>query len=80
MINTADVISPKSEFEILDQFAKRLRAARKAKGITQAELGRRLGTSGYIIGLWERADRLANFGQLHMLCNILGVSIHYLIE
>lgn len=70
----------KTELEILDQFAERLRTARKARGMTQAELGRRLGTTSHMVGAWERASRLADFGQLHQICSILDVSIHYLIE
>ena len=80
MQNTANEIAYKSEFEILHQFATRLRAARKLKGITQAELGRLLDTSAHMVGLWEKAERMADFGQLHRLCRVLDVSIHYLIE
>lgn len=80
MSYAADIIPTKSSEEILKQFGTRLRAARKLKGLTQVELGRRVCTSGHMVSSWEHEKRLADFSQLHKICAILDVSIFYLIE
>lgn len=49
-----------------------LRALRKARGLTQAELGRRVGRSQKRIARIEAAPERASFDQISQLIAILG--------
>ncbi len=59
--------------------ASRIRAARRALGITQDELARRIGVSRSAIAQWE-TDRTGQVqANLARVAAVLGVSIGYLI-
>ena len=60
-------------------FSQRLLAARKAKGLTQAQLGEMIGVSEAAIGHFERARQQPSFNTLCSLGNALEVSIDYLV-
>jgi transcriptional regulator with XRE-family HTH domain len=52
---------------------------RKKKGISQAELGKIIGTSGDVIGRYERGDISPSIEAVIKIADALEVSIDYLI-
>ena len=52
---------------------------RKKKGISQVELGKQIGTSGDIIGRYERNEVKPSIEVVINIADILGVSIDYLV-
>jgi transcriptional regulator with XRE-family HTH domain len=56
----------------------RLRSARLAAGLSQAELGKRVGVVQSHISGMEIGDRTPSMEALRMLAGALGVSIHWL--
>lgn len=55
--------------------ASYLQTLRKEKGLTQAELGERLGISAQSVSNWERAESLPDTALLPELAIIYGVSV-----
>lgn len=55
--------------------ASYLQTLRKEKGLTQAELGERLGVSAQSVSNWERAESLPDTALLPELAMIYGVSV-----
>lgn len=65
-------------------FGARLSEARRKKGLTQADLGKGLGTDGKDAGKavvygWEKDLHFPRADQLAMLCERLGVGADYLL-
>ena len=58
-----------------DQLRQHLRALRKRHGLTQAQLGARIGVSQARIAEIEANPGLVNFEQLMKLLSVLGVSL-----
>ena len=58
---------------------KRLRALRKARGLTQQELGELLGVSASAVGMYEQGRREPDLATLVKLADIFGVSVDHLI-
>jgi transcriptional regulator with XRE-family HTH domain len=52
---------------------------RKKKGLSQADLGKLIGTSGDVIGRYERGDIKPSIEVVEKLANALEVSIDYLV-
>ena len=52
---------------------------RKKKGLSQAELGKMIGTSGDVIGRYERGDISPSIEAVAKIADALEVSIDYLI-
>lgn len=68
-----------AESEHRDSFGYRLKVARRAAGLTQAELGKGLGTDGVDVGKavvsgWEQEQHFPRIDQLLLICRRLGVS------
>lgn len=61
-------------------FADRLSFARKQKKIRQADLGKMVGTSGDIIGKYERGENIPSIDVAAKIANALGVTLDYLIK
>lgn len=53
---------------------------RKARSLTQAELGERLGVSSQAVSKWEKGESLPDILILPQLCGILGVTSDALLE
>lgn len=53
--------------------------ARKEKGLSQAALGKMIGTSGDIIGRYERDIMTPSIEVIIKIADVLGVSIDYLV-
>lgn len=52
---------------------------RKKKGISQADLGKQIGTSGDVIGRYERGDITPSIDVVAKLADALEVSIDFLV-
>lgn len=52
---------------------------RKKRGFSQAELGKKIGTSGDVIGRYERGDIKPSIDVVEKIADVLDVSIDYLI-
>lgn len=52
-----------------------IKAAREAKGLTQEELGKRIGVTGVTIMRYEKSQRKPNLDVLFQLSDALGVSV-----
>ncbi|MEB2780872.1 helix-turn-helix transcriptional regulator [Algoriphagus sp. C2-6-M1] len=61
-------------------FADRLAFARKQKKISQADLGKLVGTSGYIIGKYQRGENIPLIDVSAKIANSIGVTLDYLVK
>lgn len=52
---------------------------RKKKGLSQAELGKMIGTSGDVVGRYERSDISPSIEVVSKIADALEVSVDYLI-
>src|SRR5690606_19894458 len=52
---------------------------RKKKGLSQAELGKMIGTSGDVVGRYERGDISPSIEVVSKIADALEVSVDYLI-
>ncbi len=60
-------------------FAQRLKELRKEKGMTQTELGEKLGYGYTAIANYESGRNEPSLSDLHFICRILDTSSDYLI-
>ena len=60
-------------------FASRLLALRKQQGWSQPELAKKVGTSGAIIGRYERGKIIPSIGVARKLAEALAVTLDYLV-
>ena len=63
--------------DFLDGFCTRVRTARKARGLTQAEMAAALGVGGEAYRAYEKRTPLPHF-LIERFCRIAGVEIEYL--
>lgn len=61
-------------------FADRLAFARKQKKIRQADLGKMVGTSGDIIGKYERGENTPSIEVATKMADALDVTLDYLVK
>ena len=61
-------------------FGPRVLSLRKAQGWSQPELGKRIGTSGAIIGRYERGEMTPSIDVACKLADVLGVTLDYLLR
>ncbi len=61
-------------------FGDRLAFARKQKKMTQGELGGKVGTSGDIIGKYERGENMPSIDVAAKMADALGVTLDYLVK
>lgn len=59
---------------------QRLKTLRKEKGLTQEQLGERLGVSSRSVSRWENGVNLPDFDLLLELCRLYGVSLDELLK
>lgn len=74
---TQDAVSPSDAFSS-ELFAERLAAARKAMGLSQAEVGRRLNIKGDSFGRYERGEVTPSIETAARIASALNVSLDYL--
>lgn len=63
---------------ISNTLGKRILELRKERGWSQPDLGRRVGTSGAIVGRYERAEITPSVDVARKLAEALGVTLDYL--
>jgi transcriptional regulator with XRE-family HTH domain len=61
-------------------FKDRLAFARKQKNVRQADLGKMIGTSGDIIGKYERGENIPSIEVAAKIADALNVTIDYLVK
>lgn len=61
-------------------FGERLTYARKQKGLRQSDLGKLVGTSGDIIGKYERGENMPSIEVVSKMADALAVTIDYLVK
>ena len=61
-------------------FGRRLLTLRKQKSWSQPELGKKTGTSGAIIGRYERSEITPSIDVAKKLANAFGVTLDYLVD
>ncbi|MCT1525698.1 helix-turn-helix domain-containing protein [Sphingobacterium hotanense] len=61
-------------------FGQRLIALRKAKKLSQGDLGKKVGTSGDIIGKYERGENIPSIDVAAKMAEALGVTLDYLVK
>lgn len=61
-------------------FGYRLHALRKQRGWSQPELGKKIGTSGAIIGRYERGEITPSIEVAKKLADACGVTLDYLVN
>jgi transcriptional regulator with XRE-family HTH domain len=64
---------------IIMALADNMMLLRKKKGISQADLGKMIGTSGDVIGRYERGDITPSIEVVAKIADALEVSVDYLI-
>jgi transcriptional regulator with XRE-family HTH domain len=62
------------------QFAQRLHDLRRSKGWSQPEVGKLIGTSGAIIGRYERSEMTPSIEVAKKLAEAFGVTVDYLVS
>lgn len=62
------------------EFGNRLLSLRKEQGWSQPELGKKIGTSGAIIGRYERGEITPSIEVAKKLADAFGVTLDYLID
>lgn len=53
----------------------RIKQLREAAGLTQRELGERIGVSGPAVAMWETGENRPTLTNLEKLSDVLGVSV-----
>lgn len=61
------------------KFYLRVKELRKAAGLTQGELGKKLGCTSAAVSRWERADGMCSEDMLEALAKALGTTTEYLL-
>ncbi|MFC3197290.1 helix-turn-helix domain-containing protein [Parapedobacter deserti] len=61
-------------------FGDRLAFARKQRKMTQGALGGKVGTSGDIIGKYERGENMLSIDVAAKMADALGVTLDYLVK
>lgn len=60
-------------------FSQRLKELRQNKGLTQAELGKKLGLHNSTISMYERGEREPDFETLGLIADFFNVDTAYLL-
>ncbi len=60
---------------IKEQVGQQIRAARKAKGLTQKELGEKLGVADSVITNYESGKQNLTIDTLQKVADVLGVDV-----
>lgn len=64
---------------IKTRFGKRVFELRKQHGWKQNELGKKLGTSGVVVGRYERGEMMPSIEVAQKVAQVFGVTVDYLV-
>lgn len=70
----------KTQASDISVFAKRIQQLRKERGWSQPKIGEMIGTSGGVIGRYERAEITPSVEVAQKFARVFGVSVDYLIS
>ena len=70
----------KTEEKALVILAKRIQELRKQRGWSQPELGKKIGTSGAIVGRYERGEVTPSIEVARKMAKVFDVTVDYLIN
>ena len=70
----------KAHSDVKQQVGQQIRDARKAKGMTQKEVGDKLGVSESAVNRYENGKVNASLDTLQKLVNVIGVSLEIKIN
>ena len=62
-----------------EKVGSQIAALRKAKGITQSELGERIGVSFQAVSKWERGETLPDVSVLPDLARVLETTVDFIL-
>ena len=65
---------------LIKSFAKRIVDLRKERGWSQPELGKKIGTSGSIIGRYERGEMTPSVEVARKIAEAFGVTLDFLVN
>jgi transcriptional regulator with XRE-family HTH domain len=77
---TLNLIAKYLQVSVMCGFNKGLLELRKAKGWSQPELAKRIGTSRPIIGRYERGEMMPSIEVAMRLVQVFGVTLDYLVS
>ena len=63
----------------IEKIGQQIAVLRKAKGITQSELGERLGVSFQAVSKWERGETLPDITLLPDLAKVLETTVDFIL-
>ena len=63
----------------IKKIGEHIAALRKSKGLTQSELGERLGVSFQAVSKWERGETLPDITNLPDLANVLETTVDFIL-
>ncbi len=63
-----------------DKVGEQIRLLRRAKGLTQEELGERLGVTYQAVSKWERGEALPDVGLLPDLSDVLETTVDHILR
>ncbi|HAS40400.1 MAG TPA: hypothetical protein DCS93_07975 [Microscillaceae bacterium] len=63
----------------MTNFRSNLMIIRRKRRMTQAALGKAIGTSGDVVGRYERSDIIPSIEVVVKMADVLGVSVDYLV-
>ncbi|GAB4035472.1 helix-turn-helix domain-containing protein [Spirosoma jeollabukense] len=66
--------------EITERVGQLIRETRKAKGLTQKELGKKIGVAEATLSRFENGNQNLTLETLHRLSNALGVNLSVTFE
>jgi len=69
-----------NEAEVISMYAERIRALRQQAGLSQQELGSRLGVSAVAVGKWERGQTQPDIRSLTIMADLFGTTIDDLCD
>jgi transcriptional regulator with XRE-family HTH domain len=65
--------------EIEKTFGRKVLELRKARGWKQEELGKKLETSGVVVGRYERGEMMPSIKVAKKMADVFGVTLDYLV-
>ncbi|MBS9767549.1 MAG: helix-turn-helix transcriptional regulator [Flavobacteriaceae bacterium] len=80
VVNLHTLISNDLKEDILLKFGKKVKEARKVKGISQEELAFQAGLHRTYIGMIERAEKNITLLNIEKIANALNVNINYFFD
>lgn len=66
--------------KFIELFPSKLRKLRMMRGLTQEELGEKVGVGKTAVSEWEAGNKYPKMARVELLCDVLGVPLEYFLE